>query len=220
MALVLQVRVKTWPWHFRLLLPDEGPGAPSQGPAGTNCLRRAGRGAPAGSSLDAAFWGNQQRGERRVSPAGRCQDGARPRGPSPESSGPPASLRRLVSLLWGSVPPSSQPGSQAPPHPTVSPRPSLLPPLLFPSPSAHLSPTPGSLWHRVHLTPPCLSSGPVSSSPLSNFLPPESVLWAGAQPVCYPLDVKHGIPWRTCLDVRKGQAGRFFLFLSKEYSQP
>ena len=99
----------------------------------------------------------------------------------------------------------AQPGSQIPPHPTVSPRPSLLPPLLFLSPSAQLSPTPGSLWHRVHLTPPCLSLGPVSSSPRPTFPPPESVLlWAGAQPICYPLDVRHGIPWRTYLDLRKG----------------
>ena len=60
--------------------------------------------------------------------------------------------------------------------------------------------------------PPCPSSDPASSSLLSNFPPPESVLlWAGAQPAYYPLDVKHGIPWRTCLDVRKGQAGRFFI---------
>ena len=147
-----------------------------------------------------------------MSPAGRCQDGEPPRGPPPGSSGPPASLRCLVSLLGGSVLPRSQPGSQAPPHPTASARPCLLPPRLFPSPSAQLSPTPGSLWRRVHLTSPCLSSVPASSSPRPSFSPPESVLlWAGAQPACYPLDVKHGIPWRTCLDIRKGQAGRFFI---------
>ena len=99
------------------------------------------------------------------------------------------------------------------PAPSYSLTPPFPPPTtILPSPSNPLGTTPGSLGKRVRPPAPCPSSDPASSSLLSNFPPPESVLlWARAQPAYYPLDVKHGIPWRTCLDVRKGQAGRFFI---------
>ena len=189
MARVLQVRVKTWPWHLRPLLPAEWSDAPSQGPAVTNCLRRAGGGAPAGSSLDAAFWWNQQRRERRVSPAARCQDGARPRGWRPGSSGPPASLRCLVLLLSLErhkpvricARLCAQPGSQAPPHPTVSPRPSLHPPKFFLPPAIPEAP-PRAPWGSGSALPLPALPQTLPPPPFSPTSPHLSLCFSGLEP--------------------------------------